>query len=349
MRMNARYKVVSFLLTFIAASMAFVGLTGIFEYGYAADVVILASVVFLFVEGWRMLHLDAYLSIIERRIKEMTKISTDGWETYLRSLGSEGEKPTKWLSIALVVLIAPIYTIFNYVASFLSGLAILTVNESQLLTIRWAFFILMEIPIMICIFKALPIYKAWTKAVPATLALDAEPNKMSKESAEIALVENRIREEKMSARREILIEEYRNLNKTIENRGSSALLLDSIMIPSSLLLVSFAVVNRLSLGISLVYSLPVAGFVPLLTLSLIIVPYFFHYSSNKLDDVCFGRIQEIEDELEMEGGNLYVLKMVEDACWYKWRKNMWHVVFWFLTVAYIFISIWLFRETRIIN
>lgn len=46
MRMNARYKVVSFLLTFIAASMAFVGLTGIFEYGYAADVVILASVVF---------------------------------------------------------------------------------------------------------------------------------------------------------------------------------------------------------------------------------------------------------------------------------------------------------------
>jgi len=182
MRMNARYKIVSFLLTFMAASMAFVGLTRIFEYGYAVNVVILASVVFLFVEGWRILQLDAYLSTIERRIKEMTKISTDGWETYLRSLGSEGEKPTKWLSIALVALIAPIYTIFNYVASFVSGFTILTVNESQLLTIRWAFFILMEIPIMYCIFKALPNYKAWAKAVSATLTSNPEPSKMSKES-----------------------------------------------------------------------------------------------------------------------------------------------------------------------
>ena len=153
----------------------------------------------------------------------------------------------------------------------------------------------------------------------------------------------------MSARKDVLIEEYRNLNKTIENRRSSALLLDSIMIPSSLLLVSFAISNRLNLGISLIYNLPVAGFVPLLTLSLIIVPYFFHYSSNKLDAVCFDRIQEIEDELEMEGGNLYVFKMIEDTCWYKCRKNMWHVVYWFLMVAYLFVSIWLFRETRIIN
>lgn len=153
----------------------------------------------------------------------------------------------------------------------------------------------------------------------------------------------------MNARERILSEEYQNLNKKIENRESSALLLDSIMIPSSLLLVSFAISNRLSLGISLIYNLPVAGFVPLLTLSLIIIPYFFHYSSNKLDTVCSDRIHEIEDELEMEGGNLYVLKMVEDSYWYKTRKNMWHIVFWFLIVTYVFISIWLFRETRIVN
>jgi hypothetical protein len=153
----------------------------------------------------------------------------------------------------------------------------------------------------------------------------------------------------MSSRREVLIEEYCNLNKTIENRVSSALLLDSIMIPSSLLLVSFAIANRLGLGTSLVYDLPVAGFVPLLTLSLIIIPYFFHYSSNKLDDVCFDRIKAIEDELEIEGGNLYVLEMVKDTLWYKLRRNMWHIVFWFLIVAYVFISIWLFRETRMIN
>lgn len=153
----------------------------------------------------------------------------------------------------------------------------------------------------------------------------------------------------MSAREQVLTEEYKMLNKKIENRESSALLLDSIMIPSSLLLVSFAIEYRVSLGVSLIYNLPVAGFVPLLALSLVIVPYFFYYSSKKLDEICLYRVLEIEDELEMEGGNFYVSKMIEDSCWYKWRKNMWHTVFWFLIVAYIFISIWLFRETRITN
>lgn len=174
MRMDARYKVITFLLTFIAASMGFIGLTRIFEFGYAADIVILASVIFLFVEGWRILHLDTYLCMIEKRIKEITKISIDGWETYLRSLGSEGEKPTKWLYTALVLLIAPIYTIFNFVASFLSAFAIpsflssfviLNLCESQLLIIRSGSFILMEVPMLICIYKAHSSYKAWAKAV----------------------------------------------------------------------------------------------------------------------------------------------------------------------------------------
>lgn len=171
MRMDGRYKVVAFLLTFIAASMGFIGLTGIYEFGYAADMVILASIIFLFVEGWRILHLDAYLGIIEKRMKEITKISIDGWETYLRSLGSEGSKPTKWLFIALVILFTSIYTFFNLVASFLSSFTflssfvILELCESQLLIIRSAFSIVVEIPVLICIYKAHSSYKAWAKAV----------------------------------------------------------------------------------------------------------------------------------------------------------------------------------------
>lgn len=31
------------------------------------------------------------------------------------------------------------------------------------------------------------------------------------------------------------------------------------------------------------------------------IPYFFRCTSKKLDDVCFDRMQTIEDELEMEG------------------------------------------------
>ena len=151
----------------------------------------------------------------------------------------------------------------------------------------------------------------------------------------------------MSEEQETLIEEYRTLNKAIESRGSNALLLDSILIPSSLLLVSFAVANRVLLGTSHIMDLPVAGFIPVLTLSLIIIPWFFHYTSKKLDDVCFDRIKAIEDELEMEGGHFYVFEMIKDTCWYKLRKNLWHIVFGFLFVVYISISIWLFKETPI--
>lgn len=149
----------------------------------------------------------------------------------------------------------------------------------------------------------------------------------------------------MSEEREALIEEYHALNKSIEARGSNALLLDSIMIPSSLILVSFAVVNRVILGKSIIYNLPVAGFIPLLTLLLIIAPFFFHCTSKRLDGVCFDRIKGIEDELGIEGGHFYVYEMVKDTVWYKWRKNMWHILFWFLFVVYIAISIWIFRET----
>jgi hypothetical protein len=153
----------------------------------------------------------------------------------------------------------------------------------------------------------------------------------------------------MSTEKDALIEEYRALNNAVEARGSNALLLDSIMIPSSLLLVSFAVSHRVSLGESHIYGLPVAGFIPIITLSLLIVPYLFHYTSKKLDDVCFDRMHKIEAELKMKGGHAYMHKMIKDTWWYKVRENMWHVLFWFLIVAYIAISIWLFRETRIIN
>lgn len=45
----------------------------------------------------------------------------------------------------------------------------------------------------------------------------------------------------MSKEKDVLIEEYKALNSAVEARCSNVLLLDSIMIPSSLALVSFAV------------------------------------------------------------------------------------------------------------
>ena len=147
----------------------------------------------------------------------------------------------------------------------------------------------------------------------------------------------------MSEERDALIEEYHVLDKSIEARGSNALLLDSIMIPSSLLLLWYAVANRVNLGLSNFCDLPLEGFMPLLTLSLIIVPWFFHFTSKKLDDVCFDRIEEIESALKIKG-HTDVYEKIKDTCWYGLRRNMWNILFSFLGVAYIYISIWLFTR-----
>lgn len=150
-----------------------------------------------------------------------------------------------------------------------------------------------------------------------------------------------VKENKEKSNRKALITEYKVLNTAMRSRNSYALLLDSIMIPSSLLLVWYSVVHRGDLGIANIVDLPLAGFLSLLTISLIIVSGFYHITSNRINDVCYSRIEEIEENLKIEG-NTYVYKKIRNSWWFKVRENMWIFLFFFLAIVYSFISYWNF-------
>lgn len=143
-----------------------------------------------------------------------------------------------------------------------------------------------------------------------------------------------------------LIVEYQVLNEAIWRRGRDTLLMISIFIPTALGLVLFAVQHRSELGRNIFINLPNAGFVPLASLILILISYFWCWTSTMLDNIFFDRIHEIEDLLHIEGHH-YVLERIKCNTWFKFRRKMWHFILPLFIIAYLVAAIWLFRETVI--
>ena len=143
-----------------------------------------------------------------------------------------------------------------------------------------------------------------------------------------------------------LIAEYQVLNEAIWRRDQVSLLVNSIMIPATLGIVTFAIRFRSELGRNILFDLPNAGFVPLVSLILILIPYLLWWTSAKLDNICFDRIHEIEGILCIKG-HQSVLERIKCNTWYKFRCHMWHFIFLLFLGAYVFTAYWLFRETII--
>jgi len=140
-----------------------------------------------------------------------------------------------------------------------------------------------------------------------------------------------------------LIAEYEVLNEYVHKREDGTLLANSIIISATLFVVTFAIQNRNNLGMSFFFNVPIAGFIPIISTVLIFVLYFLWGTSSAVDNVCFGRIHEIENILHIEGTG-YVLKNVENKWWYGPRRNLWHIVFILFIGVYLFTAIWLFRQ-----
>lgn len=146
-----------------------------------------------------------------------------------------------------------------------------------------------------------------------------------------------------------LRELYHVLNEIQNNREKNTLFVDSIMIPLSLGIVTYAITNRTNFGMSII-DVPVAGFIPLLTLLLVLFPYALHYTAMKVDSIYFDHIHKIERELKIEDfGHQSIYNQFIRTRWGRLRRRIWHWFFIALIVAYILIAIWLFRETQITN
>lgn len=141
-----------------------------------------------------------------------------------------------------------------------------------------------------------------------------------------------------------LIAEYGVLNEAIWRRGRDSLVVNSIMIPASLAIVTFGVEFRSQLERNILTDLPNAGFVPIVSLILVVIPYLLWYTSTILDNICLDRIHKIEDRLHIKG-NKWILEQTKCNTWIKLRRHMWHVLFWSLIIGYLFAAYWLFRYT----
>lgn len=144
-----------------------------------------------------------------------------------------------------------------------------------------------------------------------------------------------------------LIAEYQVLNEAIWRRGRANWLMIYLVIPATLGIVIFAIQFRSNLGVNILTGLPNAGFVPLVSLILILISYFECWTSTILEKICFARLSEIEDILHIKG-HQYILEQIKRKTWFKVRRKEWHIIFPFFIVAYVITAIWLFRETIIV-
>lgn len=146
-----------------------------------------------------------------------------------------------------------------------------------------------------------------------------------------------------------LRELYHVLNEFVRGREKNALFVDSIMIPLSILILTYAITNRTSFGRSII-GVPVAGFIPILTLILVLIPYALHYTATKVDTIYFDHIHKIEKELGIEAyGHQSIYNQFRKTRWGRLRRRVWHWFFIALIIVYISVSIWLFKDTQIIN
>jgi hypothetical protein len=137
-------------------------------------------------------------------------------------------------------------------------------------------------------------------------------------------------------RREILIEEYRELNESIRNRGRQFAMVQSILISGSLLAVAFALRFLRDLDS------PIVGCTLIIAILLVVFAWLMDFTTTRLDKIFFDRVHQIENDplIKMEVGHhkLYEDK-IKCSWWYFLRRLTWPAIFLTLLVSYITILV----------
>jgi len=137
--------------------------------------------------------------------------------------------------------------------------------------------------------------------------------------------------------RQAMIEEYRVLFNAVWERGRAIWLVNSVLIPSSILILLQATINRVNLGNA------VAGLFSVFSFVLVLYCLLFYVLSNKVNDECWNRINQIEVILGIQGNKL-IYSRVRNKWWYLIRSKMWYVLLSLLVIADLVVSISYFLE-----
>jgi hypothetical protein len=135
--------------------------------------------------------------------------------------------------------------------------------------------------------------------------------------------------------RQNLQAEYRMLNDAIWKRGQSVWLVNSVLIPSSILIILEATIYRESIGNM------ASGIISLLSVLLSMYCLLFYASSEEVNKICFERIHAIEHDLGMppSAGNTLIRDEVRRRWWYPVRNYQWYVFLIILVVVNVHIAV----------
>jgi hypothetical protein len=142
--------------------------------------------------------------------------------------------------------------------------------------------------------------------------------------------------------RKNLLEEYRTLHDSIYRRGATMQTVNSILLPSSILIIGLAIEYRESINSLFPIGIHASGFLPLFSALLLSITFFFTWTAGKINHICFNRIHEIEKVLEIKG-HRYVFSQIKNSWWWKLRKSVWWIllplamVLCFITSGYLFL------------
>ena len=123
--------------------------------------------------------------------------------------------------------------------------------------------------------------------------------------------------------RQILLAEYRMLHDSINRRNLITHTINSIVLPSSIILLGVAIEFQKTLNEAVGFNL--SGILPLLSAILMFASLFYTGTSWKTNEFSWNRVHEIEEELGIKG-HRYVYSKIRHTWWWRARTMMWAVL-----------------------
>lgn len=135
--------------------------------------------------------------------------------------------------------------------------------------------------------------------------------------------------------RQNLLTEYQMLEEDISRRTIANMTLSSILVPSSLVILAVAIEFKESLNAIFPFEIHAAGFLPLFSCLLILYAAFYSYMTNRIIEICYIRMNEIETILNLKG-HKHIYSILRNAWYYKiWKVMRALLLFLALTMSII--------------
>jgi len=142
--------------------------------------------------------------------------------------------------------------------------------------------------------------------------------------------------------KEALLTEYQMLQDEIYHRSTTHTMANSILLPSSVIIIAIAIEFRSNLNAVPVFGIGLSGFFPLFSTLLVLSSLIMGYTIRRINEFCYIRMSEIEIALGIKG-HRYVYS--QNIRYWRMRTAVWIIMFASALAASIVASIVLFLQS----